>query len=49
MRCVWRPEGERDISDIDNRGGGIPAGVYERWEATGEPDVDFETIKEHTW
>ena len=23
--------------------------VIERWEPTGEPDVDFETFKEHTW
>lgn len=49
LRCVWKPEGERDVSDIDNRFGSIPEGVYERWEPTGEPDVDFEQIKEHTW
>ncbi|MCH7790525.1 MAG: OB-fold domain-containing protein [Acidobacteria bacterium] len=49
LKCVWRPPEERDYSDLDNRGGGLTEGVYERWEPTGEPDVDFESIKEHTW
>ena len=49
LRCVWKPAEERDVSDIDNRYGSMPEGVYERWEPTGEPDVDPETIKEHSW
>ena len=49
LRMVWRPEGERDVSDIDNRWGALPEGVYERWEPTGEPDVDPATLAEHNW
>ena len=49
LRCVWRPPGERDVSDVDNRYGSMPEAVYERWEPTGEPDVDPESIKEHSW
>ena len=47
LRMVWKPEGERDVSAIDNRWGGITGGVYERWEPTGEPDVDPELLKDH--
>ena len=46
MRCVFKPEGERDISEIDNRWGGT-GGVIDRWEPTGEPDVPFEKFSEH--
>jgi uncharacterized OB-fold protein len=49
LGCVWKPEGERDVSEIDNRFGAIPEGVYERWEPTGEPDVDPSTLTEHNW
>jgi len=38
VRAVFKPEGERDISEIDNRWGGT-GGVLERWEPTGEADV----------
>ena len=49
LRMVWRPEGERDVSEVENRWGGLPAGVYERWEPTGEPDVDPDLVKEHNF
>jgi uncharacterized protein len=49
LECVWKPEGERDASDVDNRYGSLPEGVYETWKPTGEPDVDPELVKEHSW
>jgi uncharacterized OB-fold protein len=48
LRMVWKPEGEREI-DVENRWGGLPETVYERWEPTGEPDVDPELVKDHTF
>ena len=48
LRAVFRPEGERDVGEIDNRWGGTGS-VIERWEPTGEPDVLFEKIAEHNW
>lgn len=47
LRCVWRDDITFD--DADNRGFGFNEGVYERWEATGEPDVDPDLVKEHTF
>ena len=48
VRAIFKPEAERDISDIDNRWGGT-GGVLERWEPTGEPDVPFEVFSEHVF
>jgi uncharacterized OB-fold protein len=39
LQAVWRPAGERKIDELDNRFGSLPAGVIERWDHTGEPDV----------
>jgi uncharacterized OB-fold protein len=47
LRAVWKPEGERDVSGLDNRTSGALDGVVARWEPTGEPDVDPATIEEH--
>ena len=47
LRMVWR-DGDR-IGDLDNRGYGLNAQVYERWEPTGEADVDPELLKEHNF
>lgn len=47
LRMIWKPEGER-FSEIDNRGYGITE-CYERWEPTGEPDVDPDLLKEHNF
>ncbi len=49
MQMVWKPEGQRDASDIDNRYASIPEGCYETWKPTGEPDVDPDSLKEHSW
>ena len=48
LRAVFRPEGERDVGEIDNRWGGT-GGAIVRWEPTGEPDVPYEKISEHNW
>ncbi len=47
LRMVWR-DGDR-IGDLDNRGYGLNEEVYERWEPTGEDDVDPELLKEHNF
>ncbi len=47
LAMVWRPESERDVSSIDNRWSALPAGAYERWEPTGEPDVDPELVEDY--
>lgn len=49
LRMVWKPEGRRDVTSIDNRSVGLPEGVYERWEPTGEPDIDPDLVKDHTF
>lgn len=47
LQIVWKDEIRFD--DADNRGYGLNEGVYERWERTGEPDVDPELVKEHNF
>ncbi len=47
LQMVWREEDR--IGDLDNRGYGLNEEVYERWEPTGEPDVDPELLKEHNF
>ncbi|MDG2027890.1 MAG: OB-fold domain-containing protein [Acidimicrobiales bacterium] len=47
LEVVWRDDISFD--DADNRGYGLNEGVYERWESTGEPDVDPELVKEHNF
>jgi uncharacterized OB-fold protein len=49
LRAVWRPPAERDVSGFDNRSVGGWEGVVERWEPTGEPDVDARDLGEHAW
>jgi uncharacterized OB-fold protein len=46
VRAVWKPPGERDVSELGNRYGGAWEGVIERWEPTGEPDVDPRPLQE---
>jgi hypothetical protein len=46
VRAVWKPPAERDVSDLGNRYGGSWEGVIERWEPTGEPDVDPRPLQE---
>jgi hypothetical protein len=49
LQAVWQPPGERVVTDIDNRWGGVPDGVIERWDPTGEPDVDPSTLAGQAW
>jgi uncharacterized protein len=46
VQAVWKPPGERDVSDMGNRFGGAWEGVLERWEPTGEPDADPRPLQE---
>lgn len=47
LGIVWKDDITFD--DADNRGFGLNEGVYERWELTGEPDVDPDLVKEHNF
>ncbi|MGH2684623.1 MAG: Zn-ribbon domain-containing OB-fold protein [Actinomycetota bacterium] len=47
VRAVWRPEAERTVDELTNRGWGGVAGVIEGFEPTGDPDAPFEHFKEH--
>ncbi|GJM38881.1 MAG: hypothetical protein DHS20C19_22480 [Acidimicrobiales bacterium] len=47
LQMVWRDDISFD--DPDNRGFGLSEEVYERWEPSGEPDVDPELVKEHNF
>jgi uncharacterized OB-fold protein len=49
LRAQWKPPAERSVAQMDNRGGGVWEAVIDRWEPTGEPDVDPEELKDHTW
>ncbi len=49
LRAVWKRREERSVAGLDNRGGSIPETVIDRWEPTGEPDVDPELLREHSW
>ena len=47
LQMRWRDDVTFD--DPDNRGFGLDEAVYERWERTGEPDVDADLLKEHNF
>jgi hypothetical protein len=48
VQAVWKPADQRSIAELDNRGGNWED-IFERWEPTGEPDVDPTRLQEHTW
>jgi len=48
LRAVWRAPEARDVSDLDNRGAAWE-GVIERWEPTGEPDMDAKVLARYAW
>jgi uncharacterized OB-fold protein len=48
VRAVFRPPGERELGELDNRWGGTGS-VISHWEPTGEPDLPFEEIAGHNW
>ena len=45
LRAEWKSPAERDVSDLGNRYGGAWEGVIDRWEPTGEPDVDPRSLE----
>lgn len=47
VKAVWRPEGERMVEGMTNRGWGGLDGVIDGFEPTGEPDAPLDHIKEH--
>lgn len=49
LRMVWKEQTGEGFGDPDNRGYGLDHHIYERWEPTGEPDVDPELVKEHNF
>jgi uncharacterized protein len=49
LQAVWRRPGDRDISGFDNRSFGSLDGVIDRWEPTGEPDVDHRDLEEYAF
>jgi uncharacterized OB-fold protein len=48
VKAIWKPEAERSVDTITNRGWGGLDGVIEAFEPTGEPDVPADKIREHT-
>ncbi len=49
LQAVWRKPEDRRVDGLDNRFGGSWEDVIERWEPTGEPDVDPAKLKDYTW
>jgi uncharacterized OB-fold protein len=49
VKAVWKPFGERSVDQMDNRFGAVWEDIIERWEPTGEPDVPYDQVKEHSW
>lgn len=47
VKAIWRPEGEREIDGLTNRGWGGFDGVIDGFEPNGEPDVDLDALKDH--
>jgi uncharacterized OB-fold protein len=47
VKAKWKPEGERSVEGMSNRGWGGFGDVVESFEATGEPDASPEVYKEH--
>ena len=47
VKAVWKPREERSLEGLSNRWwAGLECGIA-GWEPNGEPDVPFETIREH--
>ena len=49
LQAAWKPPGDRDVSDLENRWGGAWESVIERWEPTGEPDVPASMLRDQSW
>jgi len=49
LRAIFKPAAERTVNDVDNNWMFPSTGdVIARWESTGEPDVPFEELPEHS-
>lgn len=46
VECVWAPENERSVADIDNRSRGSGGDAIRGWRPTGEPDEPAELYLE---
>ncbi len=49
LQAIWREPADRKVDGLDNRFGGSWEDVIERWEPTGEPDIDPDSLKDYTW
>ncbi|MFI5043544.1 MAG: Zn-ribbon domain-containing OB-fold protein [Acidimicrobiales bacterium] len=49
LRAVWREESERDIEAMGSGWGAAWDAVIERWEPTGEPDVDSRPLQQYAF
>ena len=49
LRAVWRDESERDIEAMGSGWGAAWDAVIERWEPTGEPDVDSRPLQQYAF
>jgi hypothetical protein len=38
VECVWQPESERSVAELDNRSRGSGGDIIVGWRPTGEPD-----------
>jgi uncharacterized protein len=47
VKAVWKPESDRTVEGISNRGWGGLGSVIEAFEPTGEPDAAPEEYMEH--
>ncbi|MBI4514982.1 MAG: OB-fold domain-containing protein [Deltaproteobacteria bacterium] len=49
LRAIFKPAAERNVKDVDNNWMFPSTGdVIARWEPTGEPDLPFEKLPEHS-
>jgi uncharacterized OB-fold protein len=46
VQAEWAPDGERDVSDVGNRGWGAAGDAIRGWRPTGEPDEPAENYVE---
>jgi uncharacterized OB-fold protein len=47
VKAVWKPEGERSVEGVSNRGWANVGSVISAFESTGEPDAPEADFREH--
>jgi uncharacterized OB-fold protein len=47
LKAVWKPESDRNVDDLSNRGWGSVDGAIDSFEPNGEPDAPREHFQEH--